>query len=637
MKKRIISLALALLMVLALMPTLSSPANALTGHTQAEAVAWAQAQNGKPLDFDHVYGEQCVDLIKYYYQYLGNNEAYAHGNANEYAWNALPSGWTRVSSGFRPGDIAVFKTNYKDYNDNGSLILGTGSLGHVSIITAVNGAWFTSMNQNHAEHKYVEAKTFHTDAIQCAIRPDFLPSGPIKGIYYDYGIETFSNTELKVYTKIKMENATVQDLTAVGIVVYDNHNNIIVQKDENIDYSNTTYSYINIFYEIGTGRELNVTLNPGLTYKYQIYARIGSNTYYDEVRTFTTGGNGVYLNVDGLLNGAASSSLGSCGTMDVYIRGKQVANDVTEYYAPEHYGNSYEIKDIKAADGYTYKGVASGSLSGTISGSSVKVVLKFDTTAVSVQLDPNGGTVSPNQISVTPGGTYGTLPTPTRPGYDFDGWYTSADGGTLVTANSTVSSSVDCLFAHWVAAVCDGGANCPSAHFRDVDLTKYYHFAMDWAVTTGVTTGVTNTAFEPDRSCTRAQMVTFLWRAMGSPEPVLTSSPFVDVPANKYYTKAVLWALENNITTGVDSTHFMPDRIVNRAQTVTFLWRMKGQPSVSGTTSFSDVPTNAYYARAVAWAAKNGVTTGYANGTFRPDTECSRAQIVTFLYRAITG
>ena len=176
MKKRGLSILLALCMVLALLPALGTQANAATGgHTRAEAVAWAQSQNGATLDYDGVYGAQCVDLIKYYYAYLGDNAGYARGNANEYASNTLPSGWTRVYGDYQPGDVAVFKTNYNDYNDNGSLIMGTGSLGHVSIITEVNGGWFTSMNQNHAGHSYCESKTFHTAALQCAIRPDFVP------------------------------------------------------------------------------------------------------------------------------------------------------------------------------------------------------------------------------------------------------------------------------------------------------------------------------------------------------------------------------------------------------------------------------------------------------------------------------
>ena len=170
MRKRVISLVLALLMVLTLVPSLGTQANAQTGgHTRSEAVNWAVSQQGESLDFDNVYGETSVDLIKYYYKYLGENASYAMGNANAYAWNDLPPGWTRVTSDYRPGDIAVFKTNYKDYNDNGVYILGTGDLGHVSIITSMDGAWFTSMNQSYAGHPYVEQKSFHTACIDARI------------------------------------------------------------------------------------------------------------------------------------------------------------------------------------------------------------------------------------------------------------------------------------------------------------------------------------------------------------------------------------------------------------------------------------------------------------------------------------
>ena len=184
-------------------------------------------------------------------------------------------------------------------------------------------------------------------------------------------------------------------------------------------------------------------------------------------------------------------------------------------------------------------------------------------------------------------------------------------------------------------APCDGGANCPSKNFTDVNRTAYYHLPMDWAVVNRVTTGVTPTTFCPNNSCTRAQMVTFLWRAKGSPEPTQQTGQFVDVPAGQYYTKAVLWAVENEITTGVDAAHFMPHNTVTRAQTVTFLWRMQGKPNPTGSASFPDVPANAYYAKAVAWALENNVTTGMGNGLFAPNNNCTRAQIVTFLYRTI--
>ena len=184
---------------------------------------------------------------------------------------------------------------------------------------------------------------------------------------------------------------------------------------------------------------------------------------------------------------------------------------------------------------------------------------------------------------------------------------------------------------------CDGGSQCPSRIFTDVDRTLWYHLPIDWAVTNKVTTGLSAKTFGPDASCTRAQMVTFLWRAVGEPEPKLQSSSFVDVPAGQYYAKAVLWALENGITTGMDAKHFSPDATVTRAQTVTFLWRLKHEPAPTGTASFPDVPADAYYAAAVRWAVENKITNGTGKGLFEPESNCTRAQIVTFLYRAVAG
>lgn len=189
------------------------------------------------------------------------------------------------------------------------------------------------------------------------------------------------------------------------------------------------------------------------------------------------------------------------------------------------------------------------------------------------------------------------------------------------------------------ASPCDGGASCPSRVFADVDrgAGSWYHLAVDWAVTSGVTTGMDANHFGPNSSCTRAQMVTFLWRAKGSPAPTRTTNPFVDVPQDQYYYRPVLWALENGVTTGMDATHFGPDSTVTRGQTVTFLWRLEGKPAPKGSGGFRDVPASEYYAKAVAWAVENGITNGVGEGRFAPDDPCTRAQIVTFLWRDLTG
>ena len=173
--------------------------------------------------------------------------------------------------------------------------------------------------------------------------------------------------------------------------------------------------------------------------------------------------------------------------------------------------------------------------------------------------------------------------------------------------------------------------------FTDVSKTDYFYDAVLWAVENGITTGTSGTRFSPYATCTRAQAVTFLWRASGSPAPKNSRMPFTDVSHSAYYYDAVLWALEEGITTGTSSTTFSPDAVIDRAQAVTFLHRASGAPSVTGHTTFTDVPQTAYYADAVKWAVDHGITTGTSATAFSPNVSCTRAQIVTFLYRAYRG
>ena len=171
--------------------------------------------------------------------------------------------------------------------------------------------------------------------------------------------------------------------------------------------------------------------------------------------------------------------------------------------------------------------------------------------------------------------------------------------------------------------------------FYDVPNGAYFYEAVKWAVDKGITNGLSDTMFGPYESCTRAQIVTFLWRAAGSPEPK-TASSFTDVPASAYYAKAVAWAVENGITNGMTETTFAPDATCTRGQSVTFLYRaLKG--TASGSTNFTDVKSDAFYADAISWAVANNVTNGTSNTTFSPNADCTRAEIVTFLYRAYQG
>ena len=267
----------------------------------------------------------------------------------------------------------------------------------------------------------------------------------------------------------------------------------------------------------------------------------------------------------------------------------------------------------------TFKASSSGGGGGGGGGGAVSTcTLTFDT---------NGGSAI-DKITKDSGTTIDLAAyKPTRTGYTFAGWFsdkalTKAVTSVKLTANTTV-------YAKWTQN--GGTAQNP---FVDVKEGAYYYDAVLWAVEQKITSGTSATTFSPDASCTRAQMVTFLWRAAGSPKVENGKNPFTDVKADAYYYDAVLWAVEKGVTSGTSATTFSPDATVTRGQTVTFLYRNAGSPEVSGTMPFTDVEADAYYAKAVQWAVQQKITTGTSETTFSPMSDCTRGQIVTFLYRA---
>lgn len=245
---------------------------------------------------------------------------------------------------------------------------------------------------------------------------------------------------------------------------------------------------------------------------------------------------------------------------------------------------------------------------------------------VTLSFETNGGS-SIEKITKESGTTVDLAAyKPTRAGYTFAGWFsdkalTQAVTSVKLTANTTV-------YAKWT----QGGTT--QNPFVDVKDDAYYYDAVLWAVEQKITSGTSATTFSPEASCTRAQMVTFLWRAAGSPKVENGKNPFTDVKADAYYYDAVLWAVEQKITSGTSATTFSPDATVTRGQTVTFLYRNAGSPDVTGTMPFADVEADAYYAKAVLWAVEQKITTGTSETTFSPASDCTRGQIVTFLYRA---
>ena len=241
-----------------------------------------------------------------------------------------------------------------------------------------------------------------------------------------------------------------------------------------------------------------------------------------------------------------------------------------------------------------------------------------------------GGSISPSgNVSVREGRDQTFTITPDK-GYAVAN--VKIDGKSIGTVKSYTFENV--RRTHTIEVIfMKANGNPQTGVFVDVATGSYYEDAVDWAVGNGITQGTDDTHFSPDGICTRAQTVTFLWRAAGSPKPETRTMPFTDVPAGSYYYDAVLWAVENGIAKGTSDTTFSPNMTCSRAQIVTFLWRSEKSPAAGTANPFADVKSTAYYADAVLWAAKEDITKGTTNTTFSPDADCTRSQIVTFLWR----
>ena len=243
----------------------------------------------------------------------------------------------------------------------------------------------------------------------------------------------------------------------------------------------------------------------------------------------------------------------------------------------------------------------------------------------------NGGTISPNgSVSVT-GGKDQSFAIKANDGYKIEDVLVDGKSvGAVASYKFTkvkAKHTIEARFAKTEDVT-------PSTGFTDVKTTDYFFNAVDWAVKNNITNGLTSTTFGPDVTCTRAQTVTFLWRAAGSPAPKTANNPFTDVKVSDYYYNAVLWAVENGITNGASATTFAPDATVERGQVVTFLWRAADKLASQADNHFTDLKDGAYYTDAVLWAVEKGITTGTSATTFAPEAGCTRGQIVTFLYRA---
>ena len=248
-------------------------------------------------------------------------------------------------------------------------------------------------------------------------------------------------------------------------------------------------------------------------------------------------------------------------------------------------------------------------------------------------IDPNGGTFTGEQMVTITCETEGARIYYTTDGSDPTADSTLYTGAFTLTASATVKAVAvkdGCPASEIVTATFTKSK--PAIVFDDVAKDAWYYDAVQWAVGAGVTEGTGNNHFSPNMICTRAQAVMFLWNAAGNPTPKTTDNPFVDVSENAYYYQAMLWAAGEGITEGTGNNCFSPNMVVTRSQIVSFLYRYAGSPAVENAASFADVPATAYYADAVAWAMAEGVTEGTGNNCFSPLRDCTRAEMVCFLY-----
>ena len=296
-----------------------------------------------------------------------------------------------------------------------------------------------------------------------------------------------------------------------------------------------------------------------------------------------------------------------------------------------------ETPAFQTAENYEIEVVATGTLTINSRSSSSSGGSGVSTYPVSVTT-PKNGKVSVDPSNAAKGAAVTVTVTPDS-GYEMDKLtVTDASGKTIQTTdkgNGKFTFTMPNGKVSVSATFKQTTVTPPSTGFVDVPASAYYADAVKWAVEKGITTGTSATTFSPEASCTRAQMVTFLWRAAGSPAPKATTTAFTDLDKSAYYYDAVLWAVEKGITTGTSATTFSPNATVTRGQTVTFLYRFAGQPAVSGSSSFTDVNSSDYYAAAVQWAKEQGITSGTSDTTFSPTNDCTRGQIVTFLYRQL--
>ena len=446
-------------------------------------------------------------------------------------------------------------------------------------------------------------------------------------------------------------SSTAKDVTSVFLLVSVDKTAPVLTLSDPIFYADMTTGAYKITGTADAGSEI-------------LYGNDGKSVYASSDGTFTIPGTLEHEN-SGVLSLYAQDAAGSKSDLQFALitKQEQYAVTVNGSYAQDSGAGSYAegaMVTIRAGtrSGYQFSGWTSNSGVTFADASSATTTFTMPASAVTVTAnwsssggsssgdydepswpvtapDTKNGSITVRPKNASKGDTV-TITTKPDAGYELESMtVTDRNGKALKLTDKGNGKYTFTMPASKVEINATFVKEVETSPFSDVSTSAYYYEAVKWAQEKGITGGIGNGLFGPNQPCTRAQIVTFLWRAAGSPEPKSMSS-FSDVSADSYYAKAVAWAVENGITTGTGDGKFSPDATCTRAQSVTFLFRAIGK-LVDSKAEFSDVLTDSYYANAVAWAVENGVTNGIGDGLFGPDNSCTRAQIVTFLFRAYQG
>ena len=682
MKKRMLSLMLAVLMVVCLLPTTALAATA--GHTAADAIAWAQSQVGKSLDYDGMYGAQCVDLICYYYLYLGQRSP--GGNGCDYATNRLPDGWQRIKGAQpQPGDILVYSGNSENPN------------GHVGIYESD----YCTYNQNFNYEQYVQRVTIRynhfSNPYWGVIRPDF-STAPLTATWEGPTAANITETGAHIISRVTFPQKVV--FAQAGIRVYDESGKMVGTRDE---LDPITSPYLKFDYDINS--ELGISLQSGKKYSSSLYVIVNGKEYWSQPVTFTTAHTHYYtatVTAPTCTTKGYTTHTCACGNsyVDTYTdalghawdNGKvtkqpteaetgvktftctrcgETKTETIPKLAHEHSYVAVVTAPTCTEKGYTTHTCACGdSYVDTYTdalghawdnGKVTKQPTETETGTKTFTCTRCGETKTEIIPKLTHEHSYKavvTAPTCTEKGYTT---YTCACGDSYVdsyvlplghdwgsgkvtkepTATENGIKTYICARCGETKTEVIPAGGCPSAGFTDVPgEDNWAHAGIDYCVANGLMSGVGGNLFAPKKTTTRAQIVQILYNLQGEPR-VYGSTPFTDL-TNDWYKDAILWAYQTGVVAGTSSTTFDPDLPVTREQIAVILMeytsRVLGLKDLCTPADLSRYPdagsVSDWAKNAMADAVALGLISGASNGgqtCLEPQGSATREQVATIL------